>query len=100
MESRWALQGTACHLYQTVRCSLLYVSLLSILLISVDRWWSIHYPFTYRVRQSKKLAAVAVAAVWLASFAVHVPPILLWDYVIGNSFGCLLYTSPSPRDFG
>ena len=87
MESRWALQGTACHVYQTVRCSLLYVSLLSILLISVDRWWSIHYPFTYRVRQSKKLAAVAVAAVWLASFAVHVPPILLWDYVIGTAFG-------------
>ena len=81
------LQGVACHLYQTVRCSLLYVSLLSILLISVDRWWSIHYPFTYRVRQSKRLAAVAVAAVWLASFAMHVPPVLLWDYIIGTTLG-------------
>ncbi|XP_076470859.1 histamine H3 receptor-like [Babylonia areolata] len=80
VERRWALQGVGCHLYQTVRCSLLYVSLLSILLISLDRWWSIHYPFTYRVRQSKKLAAVAVGLVWTASFALHVPPVLLWDH--------------------
>ncbi|KAL8561461.1 hypothetical protein ACOMHN_046917 [Nucella lapillus] len=85
VESRWVLQGVPCRVYQTVRCSLLYVSLLSVLLITADRWWSIHYPFSYRVRQSKRLAGLAVLVVWFVAFALHVPPVLFWDYVIGRS---------------
>lgn len=85
MEKRWTLDGLACRLYLTLRSSLLYVSLLSILLITIDRWWSIHYPFSYRVRQSKRLAACAVGLVWVISFAVHLPPILLWGDVFGTT---------------
>ncbi|KAK7478199.1 hypothetical protein BaRGS_00030560 [Batillaria attramentaria] len=87
VEPDWVLEGFSCRVYLTLRCSLLYVSLLSILLITVDRWWSIHYPFSYRVRQSKRMAACAVAFVWVASFALNVFPVLLWEHVSGLGHG-------------
>ncbi|XP_050396827.1 muscarinic acetylcholine receptor M5-like [Patella vulgata] len=77
----WAPQGAWCQLHLIARHSLLYVSLLSILLISVDRWWSINYPFSYRVRQSRRLAVCAVTVSWVLSFALHIPPMVIWNDV-------------------
>ncbi len=85
LNPNWALVGCLCKLSLTIRHSLLYVSLLSILLISIDRWWSIHYPFSYRVRQSRRLALGAVCFCWCFSLSVHSPPIVLMTESIVNS---------------
>ncbi|KAL8582757.1 hypothetical protein ACOMHN_021869 [Nucella lapillus] len=59
------VEGTrACRSYLTVRYSLLYVSLLSVLLITLDRWWSVRWPFSYRTRHTRRLAAYLIAALW------------------------------------
>lgn len=69
----------SCRLYLVLRQSALYVSLLSLVLITGDRWWSIHYPFSYRSKRSTRNAFLAVGCVWVFAFAVHVPPVTLWD---------------------
>ncbi|XP_067651915.1 tyramine receptor Ser-2-like [Haliotis asinina] len=99
LNPNWALVGCACKLSLTFRHSLLYVSLLSILLISIDRWWSIHYPFSYRVRQSRRLALGIVCLCWFLSLAIHIPPIVLWDLIADidtNSTSSTSYTCDVP----
>ncbi|GFS13732.1 muscarinic acetylcholine receptor [Elysia marginata] len=65
--------------YHVIRQAALYVSLLSLMLITVDRWWSIHRPFSYRARRRKRNAAVAVGTVWFLSFAIHIVPVIIWE---------------------
>lgn len=71
--------GVGCRVYLTLRYSLLYVSLLSILFITLDRWWSIHYPFSYRTRHTRKLAAYIISGVWALSVILYALPIFLWN---------------------
>ncbi|XP_005095670.1 muscarinic acetylcholine receptor M4-like [Aplysia californica] len=70
-----------CHLYLTLRQGALYVSLLSILLITMDRWWSIHYPFSYRARRSKRVAVLAVLLLWVFGFSTHILAVVMWDWI-------------------
>ncbi|GAB1599268.1 histamine H3 receptor-like [Argonauta hians] len=77
----WPMHGPFCRLFLMFRYSLFYISLLSIMLISVDRWWSINHPFSYRVRQSRRLALWSVLFSWGLSFAIYAPPTLGWNDV-------------------
>ncbi|KAI8790242.1 5-hydroxytryptamine receptor 1A [Biomphalaria glabrata] len=71
----------SCRVYLVVRQSALYISLLSLLLITGDRWWSIHYPFSYRTRRRKRNAFLAVGFVWCIGFALQTIPVAVWDVI-------------------
>ncbi|RUS81458.1 hypothetical protein EGW08_010756 [Elysia chlorotica] len=71
--------GALGEAYHVIRQAALYVSLLSLMLITVDRWWSIHHPFSYRAKRRKRNAAVAVGTVWLLGFAIHIVPVVIWN---------------------
>ena len=73
---RWTLWPLACWFFLMVRYSLFFISFISIILLTVDRWWSINFPFSYRVRQSRTMAATIVVCCWLMSFILHVPLVL------------------------
>ncbi|XP_076449506.1 uncharacterized protein LOC143285938 [Babylonia areolata] len=73
--------GALCRSYLTVRYSLLYVSLLSVLFITLDRWWSLRWPFSYRARHTRRLAAYIISTVWALSAALYALPMFLWDEV-------------------
>lgn len=79
LHKQWMMNEAHCRLFLIVRYSFFFVSLLSMILISIDRWWSVNFPFSYRMKQSKKLAFGLVTAAWTSSFAVHIPPIVGWD---------------------
>ena len=49
--------------------------------LSADRWWSIHRPFTYRVRQSKSKATILLSLTWAATLLLHVPLAGLYDVI-------------------
>ncbi|CAL1533968.1 unnamed protein product, partial [Lymnaea stagnalis] len=83
-----------CRVYLVVRQSALYVSLLSLLLITADRWWSIHYPFSYRTRRRKKNAFLAVGGVWLIGFSLQTIPVAVWDFLIPKETPSLNSSSP------
>ncbi|KAH9507626.1 hypothetical protein Btru_053288 [Bulinus truncatus] len=75
------LSFVSCRMYLVVRQSALYISLLSLLLITGDRWWSIHYPFSYRTRRRKRNAFMAVGFVWVIGFALQIIPVAVWDVI-------------------
>lgn len=75
----WIFSDEACTYFLTIRFSLYYVTVLSIILITADRWWSVNFPFSYRIRRSKKMALSLVATVWILSFVVHIPSIIGWN---------------------
>ncbi|XP_052818111.1 alpha-2B adrenergic receptor-like [Mya arenaria] len=77
----WIFGRKFCLYFLTVRYSLFYVTILSIILISVDRWWSINFPFSYRIKRSKRITFTLVAIVWMISLMVHLPSILGWNYI-------------------
>ncbi|PVD35114.1 hypothetical protein C0Q70_06395 [Pomacea canaliculata] len=77
----WAPSGVGCKCYLVIRDSLLFISLLSVVQVSVDRWWSTHRPFNYRVRQSKSMAATVVAVTWATTFVIHIPITGLYDLI-------------------
>ncbi|GFN77157.1 muscarinic acetylcholine receptor [Plakobranchus ocellatus] len=78
--------------YHVIRQAALYVSLLSLLLITVDRWWSIHQPFSYRAKRRKRNAAVAVGTVWLLGFAVHIVPVIVLEMLALENFPAVIET--------
>ncbi|XP_005113193.1 uncharacterized protein LOC101858241 [Aplysia californica] len=78
--------GLGCRLYQTLRQSLMYVSFLSIFLITVDKWRAIHYPVSYRNKQTKRIAVAAVVMVWVISFFIFSVPQIWWeDFILSRA---------------
>ena len=77
----WSSKESLCSIFQLVRSSFLYVSFLSVLLITVDRWFSIRFPFIHRARQTKKNKFIIMAGVWLLSASLHAISIHLWHYL-------------------
>lgn len=75
----WIFGADLCIAFLTVRYSLFYVTILSIILITVDRWWSINFPFSYRIRRSRKKAFILAALIWIISFVIHIPSIVGWN---------------------
>ncbi|KAK7113983.1 adenosine receptor A1-like [Littorina saxatilis] len=71
--------GPLCKTYLTVRYSLLYVSLLSVVFITLDRWWSVRWPFSYRARHTRRLAAYVISGVWALSVVLYALPMFLWE---------------------
>ena len=71
--------GPLCRAYLTLRYSLLYVSLLSVLFITLDRWWSVRWPFSYRARHTRRLAAYVISGVWALSVTLYALPMFLWE---------------------
>lgn len=82
----WVMGDGFCMYFLTIRYSLFYVTILSIILITVDRWWSINFPFSYRIRRSRKKAFILAAVIWIISFVIHIPSIVGWN---------LLHESPT-----
>ncbi|KAL8583326.1 hypothetical protein ACOMHN_057612 [Nucella lapillus] len=78
-------RGALCRSYLTLRYSLLYVSLLSVLFITLDRWWSLRWPFSYRARHTRRLAAYIISTVWGLSGILYALPIFLWDEAVSES---------------
>ncbi|RUS71743.1 hypothetical protein EGW08_020496, partial [Elysia chlorotica] len=87
LNPNWLLPGAACRVHLVCLHSLAFASLLAVLLVSVDRWYSICYPFTYRVKPTGRIAMYAVILSWTLSFAVHIPLVGAWDLIAAGVRG-------------
>ena len=87
LNPNWLLPGAACRVHLVCLHSLAFASLLAVLLVSVDRWYSICYPFTYRVKPTGRIALYAVILSWTLSFAVHIPLVGVWDLMAASVRG-------------
>ncbi|XP_076110558.1 muscarinic acetylcholine receptor M5-like [Mytilus galloprovincialis] len=84
LNREWTLSQGLCWTYLMIRYALYFVVLLSMILLTVDRWWSIHFPISYRVKQSRKIACILVACCWMSSLVLHIPLAICWQSLYGD----------------
>ncbi|XP_022249259.1 muscarinic acetylcholine receptor DM1-like [Limulus polyphemus] len=59
-------------------------SVLNLLIISFDRYFSVTRPLTYRARRTTKRAAFMIACAWVISLVLWPPWIYSWPYIEGQ----------------
>lgn len=80
----WSLGNLACDLWLAVDYVASNASVMNLLVISFDRYFSITRPLTYRAKRTPKRAAIMIGMAWLVSFVLWAPPILCWQYFVGE----------------
>ncbi|KAM3861544.1 muscarinic acetylcholine receptor M5b [Diretmus argenteus] len=79
----WSLGNLACDLWLALDYVASNASVMNLLVISFDRYFSITRPLTYRAKRTPKRAAIMIGLAWLVSFVLWAPPILCWQYFVG-----------------
>ncbi|XP_049611969.1 muscarinic acetylcholine receptor M5b [Syngnathus scovelli] len=80
----WSLGSLACDLWLAVDYVASNASVMNLLVISFDRYFSITRPLTYRAKRTPRRAALMIGLAWLVSFVLWAPPILCWKYIVGE----------------
>ncbi|KAJ8393525.1 hypothetical protein AAFF_G00059980 [Aldrovandia affinis] len=80
----WALGSLACDLWLSLDYVASNASVMNLLIISFDRYFSITRPLTYRAKQTPRRAGIMIGLAWLVSLVLWAPPILCWQYFIGK----------------
>uniref|UniRef100_A0A673G1H3 Muscarinic acetylcholine receptor n=1 Tax=Sinocyclocheilus rhinocerous TaxID=307959 RepID=A0A673G1H3_9TELE len=84
---RWTLGHLACDLWLTLDYVASNASVMNLLVISFDRYFSVTRPLTYRTKRTPKTAAALIALAWVVSFVLWGPAILFWPHVVGRPSG-------------
>lgn len=80
----WALGNLACDLWLSIDYVASNASVMNLLVISFDRYFSITRPLTYRAKRTTRRAAVMIGLAWVVSFILWAPAILFWQYFVGE----------------
>ncbi|XP_077394885.1 muscarinic acetylcholine receptor M5a [Festucalex cinctus] len=80
----WALGNLSCDLWLAVDYVASNASVMNLLAISFDRYFSITRPLTYRAKRTPKRAGIMIGLAWLVSLILWAPPILCWQYFVGK----------------
>jgi hypothetical protein len=73
----WPLGRPLCQLWLTVDYTASTASIFNLLILSLDRYWSIRTPLQYLCKRTRKRALAMICLVWLLS-ASWALPILFW----------------------
>ncbi|KAJ7344879.1 hypothetical protein JRQ81_000829 [Phrynocephalus forsythii] len=80
----WSLGSLACDLWLALDYVASNASVMNLLVISFDRYFSITRPLTYRAKRTPRRAAIMIGLAWLISFILWAPVILCWQYFVGE----------------
>ncbi|XP_077201376.1 muscarinic acetylcholine receptor M3 [Paroedura picta] len=80
----WALGNLACDLWLSIDYVASNASVMNLLVISFDRYFSITRPLTYRAKRTTRRAGVMIGLAWVISFVLWAPAILFWQYFVGK----------------
>lgn len=81
---RWAMGSIACDLWLALDYVASNASVMNLLIISFDRYFSITRPLTYRAKRTPKRAAIMIGLAWAISFILWAPAILFWQNFVGE----------------
>lgn len=80
----WALGNWACDLWLAIDYVASNASVMNLLVISFDRYFSVTRPLTYRAKRTTKRAMMTIGLAWSISFVLWAPAILFWQYFVGE----------------
>lgn len=80
----WAMGNWACDLWLAIDYVASNASVMNLLVISFDRYFSITRPLTYRAKRTTKRAGIMIGLAWFVSLVLWAPAILLWQYFEGE----------------
>ncbi|XP_029927270.1 muscarinic acetylcholine receptor M3 [Myripristis murdjan] len=81
---QWAMGNWACDLWLAIDYVASNASVMNLLVISFDRYFSITRPLTYRAKRTTKRAGIMIGLAWFVSLVLWAPAILLWQYFVGE----------------
>lgn len=81
---RWALGNWACDLWLAIDYVASNASVMNLLVISFDRYFSVTRPLTYMAKRTTKRAMTMIGLAWFISFVLWAPAILFWQYFVGK----------------
>ncbi|KAK3508857.1 hypothetical protein QTP70_010509, partial [Hemibagrus guttatus] len=77
---RWMLGHLACDLWLALDYVASNASVMNLLIISFDRYFSVTRPLTYRTKRTSRKAAALITLAWVVSFVLWAPAILFWPH--------------------
>lgn len=80
----WAMGNWACDLWLAIDYVASNASVMNLLVISFDRYFSITRPLTYRAKRTTKRAGIMISLAWSVSLVLWAPAILLWQFFEGK----------------
>lgn len=80
----WRLGPVVCDLWLALDYLCSNASVLNLLMISFDRFFSVTNPLRYRAKRNSRRAATMIAAAWSISFITWPPWIMAWPYIEGK----------------
>uniref|UniRef100_A0A8D0AHF5 Muscarinic acetylcholine receptor n=1 Tax=Sander lucioperca TaxID=283035 RepID=A0A8D0AHF5_SANLU len=81
---QWALGPVICDLWLAIDYVASNASVMNLLVISFDRYFSVTRPLTYRAKRTTKRAMTMIGLAWSISFILWAPAILFWQYIVGE----------------
>lgn len=81
---QWAMGNWACDFWLAIDYVASNASVMNLLVISFDRYFSITRPLTYRAKRTTKRAGLMIGLAWLVSLILWAPAILFWQYFMGE----------------
>lgn len=84
LQQQWIFGRVLCDAYLSVDYLASNASVLNLLVISFDRYFSVTRPLTYRARRTTKKAALMIFSAWAISAVVWPPWIIAWPYIEGK----------------
>uniref|UniRef100_A0A915CPR7 G-protein coupled receptors family 1 profile domain-containing protein n=1 Tax=Ditylenchus dipsaci TaxID=166011 RepID=A0A915CPR7_9BILA len=80
----WGIGYAACQFWLSVDYLMSNASVLNLLLISFDRYFSVTRPLTYRPRRTTEKALIMIAGTFIISLVLWPPWIIGWPYIEGK----------------
>ncbi|CAG0880596.1 unnamed protein product [Cyprideis torosa] len=80
----WPMGTLVCNAWLSLDYLVSNASVLNLLIISFDRYFSVTRPLTYRVRRTTKRAAFMISCAWIISLMLWPPWIYAWPYIEGR----------------
>ncbi|MFH4975277.1 hypothetical protein AB6A40_001986 [Gnathostoma spinigerum] len=84
VDSKWGIGYVACQFWLCLDYFMSNASVLNLLLISFDRYFSVTRPLTYRPRRTAKKALIMIACTYMISLILWPPWIISWPYIEGT----------------